>query len=276
MEVLQGLDPMQGLEYIATQFNSNIPSKGFQSLGFPQRQKKKSIQKLAAGDIVVEMTICALALGSSTQRLKYNLSQVLGIIVIARNKGMQPARKSIDRQIVWILVRIWKNDAEAAIQLFCSDISEVFRYEAEGNEVGCVGLADPMSVARAQSVRSAGKRLQRSLTYLNISVCVSAGRSRIVFFLFEPCARLGPGIADAGEESSLAMVSFWFLNEHNGSIPMIWKVRFQTSSASGFVRGVGYLRRDDLLGRAGIMAIQPRRWCLESRVGVCRSARTWG
>jgi hypothetical protein len=44
------------------------------------------------------------------------------------------------------------------------------------------------------------------------------------------------------------------LSELNGSNPMILKVRFQTSSASNFVRGVEHFRRDDLPGRAGMVS----------------------
>lgn len=71
------------------------------------------------------------------------------------------------------------------------------------------------------------------------------------------------------------MVVVWSLSELNGSSPIIWKVRFQTSSGSNFVRGVEYFRRDDLLGRAGIVSSLGRR-CDELRFRVCRSVAAGG
>jgi hypothetical protein len=45
------------------------------------------------------------------------------------------------------------------------------------------------------------------------------------------------------------------LFELNSSNPMMLKVRFQTSSASDFARGVEYFRRDGLSGRAGMVSL---------------------
>jgi hypothetical protein len=98
-------------------------------------------------------------------------------------------------------------------------------------------------------------RVQILLTYLKISFCVSDGRSKIVnFFFSEPCTRLGS--AGEGEERSLAvaMAGVLSLFELNGSSPMISSVRSQTSSPSGFVRGVECFLREVFPGRAGMVS----------------------
>jgi len=105
----------------------------------------------------------------------------------------------------------------------------------------------------ANSIGSTGKGLQTVLTCLNMSFCVSDGRSRmvIVFVFSEPCAGVGPGVGEDMLEAAMAVV--WFLFELNGSNSMAMNVRSQTSSVSEFTRGVVRFRRDDLLpGRAGM------------------------
>jgi hypothetical protein len=121
------------------------------------------------------------------------------------------------------------------------------------------------NVSPQNAIRSTSKRWQIALTYLNMSFCVSDGRSKIVF-LAGPCARLGPGNAGASGAAGEVALAF---------VMVTWKVRFQTSSASNFVRGVGYLRRDDLLWRPGIVS-KPELRCDEIRGRVCRWVVTWG
>lgn len=127
----------------------------------------------------------------------------------------------------------------------------MFRNEGEGNEVSSVGLEDDLSVLRFQSLAQP----QTALTYLNISFCVSDGRSRIdIVFFSEPCARLGP--AGEGEEVSVIVVMAVDLSlfELNGSNPIMSNVRSQTSSLSCFTRGVVLFRRDVFPGRAGMVS----------------------
>jgi vacuolar-type H+-ATPase subunit F/Vma7 len=129
-EVLQRSNPMQGFENIATQFDPNIPFKSFQRLGLSQCQEKQRIHELATRHIIAILTVCALALDAPTQRLQRNRSQMLCIIVIiARNKGIQPARKTIDRQFVRWIVLIWEDYMEVSIQVFRGNISEILGHQ---------------------------------------------------------------------------------------------------------------------------------------------------
>jgi hypothetical protein len=86
------------------------------------------------------MSICTFALISSTQCLQNDLSQVLCIVVFARDEGVQPACQPIDGRVVGGIIFVWEDDVEAAVQLLCGDISEVLRNKGEGNEVGGRGL----------------------------------------------------------------------------------------------------------------------------------------
>ena len=86
------------------------------------------------------MPICAFTLISSTQCLQNDLSQVLCIVVFARDESVQPTCQPIDGRVVGWIIFIWEDDMEVAIQLLCGDISEVLRNEGEGNEVGGRGL----------------------------------------------------------------------------------------------------------------------------------------
>lgn len=86
------------------------------------------------------MLVRSLALDAGAQGVEREVSQVLGVVVFARNECVEPAGQPIDRGIeVWILF-IGEDDVEVAVQLGGSELSEVLGYEGEAYQVGLGAL----------------------------------------------------------------------------------------------------------------------------------------
>lgn len=86
------------------------------------------------------MAICAFSFIASTQCFQYDLSQMFGVIVLARNKCVQTACQAIDWRFVGGIIFIRKDYVESSIQLLCGKVSEVFADEGEGDEIYRGGL----------------------------------------------------------------------------------------------------------------------------------------
>jgi hypothetical protein len=76
----------------------------------------------------------------TTRWFQYDLSKILGIIVVAGYECIQTTSQGINRVIHQRVLNLWECDVEASIQVFCRNISEVFRYKGECKEVGRRGL----------------------------------------------------------------------------------------------------------------------------------------
>jgi hypothetical protein len=209
---------MQCIEDLATEFDSDIPSVGkelvkdsaaspvyeperLQRLSLPQSQEQQRIHEFAAAHIIQVVSICTFSFVSPTQGLKNNLSQVFCIVVLARDKGVQPARQTIDGRVVRGVIFVGKDDMKASVQLLGGDVSEMLRDKGECNEVGGRGLWG--TGTSALDTTNAGSAIGIR-TCLKISFCVSDGRSRIVTFF---AAGAAAASASASARGGAAMAS---------------------------------------------------------------------
>lgn len=102
-------------------------------LCFAQKEQQKSVHELAAAVAEEVLLISSFTLVTGTESVERNISEVLGIVVVAGHKGIQAASQTINGGVERRVILVRENDVELAIQLGSGQVSALFGDKGETN-----------------------------------------------------------------------------------------------------------------------------------------------
>ncbi len=88
---------------------------------------------------------------------------MLGIVVVACDKGVKPAGKAINRRVECRVIFIGEDDVELSIKLGGSEVAEVFGYEREADDVALRAVAEDILLNLSRQLHKCEGTLGKSL-----------------------------------------------------------------------------------------------------------------
>lgn len=133
-------DGVESLIYGAAQLDADIPLEGFQGLSSSQGEEQQAVHKLAATHAIEVGFVGILGFVARAQSIEGDVTEVLGIVVIACDKGVETAGKAVDGSFECRVVLVWEDDMKLTIDLCSGQVAEVAGNEGETYQIALVTL----------------------------------------------------------------------------------------------------------------------------------------